>query len=140
MIPNIRINFFIYCSLLYIVQNNILCISLSHPLLSCHIFFHNSPCTSSIHLLKYFHSKCENLPETFVDNQSKARDISSKFINYLIKNRTVFADATTYSVDGICAVDFPDYFAGKYINTDGKLIMQVTQDYYSAICGESCNT
>lgn len=72
-----------------------------------------------------------DLPEYFAGNQAKAGEISSKFYEYLCSNKKITLKEKNYSVNGIYAEDFPEYFAGTFINTDGKLVIQVVEKYYS---------
>lgn len=75
--------------------------------------------------------KATDLPEYFADNQKQACEISSRYYEYLCKNKKISIKEKNYSVNGIYAEDFPDFFAGTFINTDGKLVIQVTEKYYS---------
>ena len=74
----------------------------------------------------------ENLTEGFIDNQNGANAITDRFFEYLRKVNGATHDDSVYTVNGIRAEDFPAYFAGTYINEEGKLVVQITNTYYSS--------
>ena len=74
----------------------------------------------------------ENLTECFIDNQNVANGITDRFFEYLRKDKGTTHNDSVYTVNGIRAEDFPTYFAGTYINEEGKLVVQITDTYYSS--------
>ena len=76
-------------------------------------------------------TQSENLPEGFLDNQHEANEIMELFYEYLRDTYGVTCNDTVYTVSGIRAEYFPPYYAGCYINTDGHLILQVVNTYYT---------
>ena len=82
---------------------------------------------------------CDNLTPEFIENQSEANKSYNRFFVHLNELYGICMDDTIYSVNGILAEDFPLYFAGAYINNDGYLIVQITEDC-SDLTGDSCFT
>lgn len=68
----------------------------------------------------------------FAENQNRSSEMHSLFIQSLPYNgKYKAAEATgSYTVDMIGADQFPDYYAGCYINVEGKLIVQIKDSYY----------
>lgn len=56
-------------------------------------------------------------------------DTLSKSFSYSGKNSVVRATGE-YTEDAIPADGYPDYYAGKYINVDGKLIILIKENYF----------
>ena len=81
--------------------------------------------------------QCENLPEGFFDNQREANEITDKFFKSLSRKNGWTEDPAAYTVNGLYADAFPLYYAGTYINVEGKLVLQITEDYYSENYKES---
>ena len=75
--------------------------------------------------------KCDNLPEGFGDNQHEANEITNKFFKSLAGKHGWAEGTSAYTVNGLYAEAFPSYYAGAYINIEGKLVLQITEDYYS---------
>ena len=76
--------------------------------------------------------KSENLSEQFKSNQATANTIMDRYYKYLQKTYGTLHDSSVYTVNGLRAESFPEYYAGAYINEDGKLIVQITNKYYSS--------
>lgn len=74
---------------------------------------------------------CENLPEDFFINQHESNEIYSRFFEYLRETHGVTFDDNIYTVNGVRAEYFPAYFGGAYINTEGKLVVQIVDSFYS---------
>ena len=62
--------------------------------------------------------------ELFFDNQEKAERIYNAFLGSL--GYSVAANTYTYSRHA--AEDFPEYYCGAYVNTDGNLVIIVTEE------------
>ena len=77
-------------------------------------------------------TQCENLSDEFWENQREAKAITDRFYEYLIETYGATYDASVYAVNGTLAENFPPYFAGTYINTQGQLIVQIVETYYTA--------
>ncbi|MBE5861341.1 MAG: hypothetical protein E7295_00650 [Lachnospiraceae bacterium] len=76
-------------------------------------------------------NKSENLPEGFSENQREANMILNQFYMHLMQSCGTTYDDAVYTVNGLRAENFPPYFAGAYINTEGRLIVQITDKYYT---------
>lgn len=74
---------------------------------------------------------CENLPEDFLINQHESNEIYSRLFEYLRETHGVTFDENIYTVNGVRAEYFPAYFGGAYINTEGKLVVQIVDSFYS---------
>ena len=72
----------------------------------------------------------ENLSDEFVYNQMISNKISYNLFEALKADCELCADPSIYTVNLIRAIDYPDYFGGMYINTDGKLVIQIKNTYY----------
>lgn len=77
-------------------------------------------------------TQSENLPEGFFENQQEANAIIENLYEYLRQTYGATHDDSIYTVSGIRAEYFPPYYAGCYINVDGRLILQVVDSYYSS--------
>ena len=75
--------------------------------------------------------KTENLSEEFKKNSQEADKIANHFHDSLYGKYGRSKKDNVYTVDGLEADNFPEYYAGKFINTDGKLVIQIKEDYYS---------
>lgn len=75
--------------------------------------------------------KSENLPDGFLNNQFEASKITTRFFETLNEKYGTNTEDDVYTVNGICAKDYPAYFAGTFINTEGRLIVQIVENYYS---------
>ncbi|MCR5531312.1 MAG: S1 family peptidase [Lachnospiraceae bacterium] len=73
----------------------------------------------------------ENLPEGFEDNQQLSIGVVTDFFDYLNNTYGTVVDDSVYTVNGVSAGSFPSYYAGAYINTEGRLIIQVVEEYYT---------
>ena len=62
--------------------------------------------------------------ELFFDNQEKAERIYNAFLGSLGYS----AAANTYTYSRHAAEDFPEYYCGAYVNTDGNLVIIVTEE------------
>lgn len=62
--------------------------------------------------------------ESFFDNQEKAERIYNAFLGSLGYS----AAANTYTYSRHAAEDFPEYYCGAYVNTDGNLVIIVTEE------------
>ena len=80
---------------------------------------------------------CDNLTPEFIENQGEANKLYNRFFVHLNELYGICMDDTIYSVNGILAEDFPLYFAGAYINNDGYLIVQITEECYDENFAES---
>ena len=76
-------------------------------------------------------STVNSSPE-FLKNMYDSLELSKCFLSKLpYDGNYVFTAAMgEYTVDGIRADGYPDYFAGTYINEDGKLIVVIKESYY----------
>ena len=81
--------------------------------------------------------QCTDLSETFLDNQREANRITSRLFAFLNKLYGTSISDSEYSVNGIVAENFPPYFAGTYINTEGHLVIQIVDEFYSPNYKES---
>ncbi|MBR4731212.1 MAG: hypothetical protein IK081_00425 [Lachnospiraceae bacterium] len=75
---------------------------------------------------------CENLPEGFENYQMEANAITNRFFEYLRETKGATHDNSVYTVNGIRAESFPEYYAGTYINEEGRLVVQIKDTYYSS--------
>lgn len=75
--------------------------------------------------------ECENLPESFWINLREANDITTHFFAHLCSTYGSTVDDSVYTVNGILAENYPPYFGGTYINTEGRLVVQIVDMYYS---------
>ncbi len=80
---------------------------------------------------------CENLSDEFKNNQEIANGIYSRLFDQLIELHGTAMDDSVYTVNGVRAEYFPPYFGGAYINIEGKLIVQIVEEYYSSDYRES---
>lgn len=76
--------------------------------------------------------KKEGLSQEFFDNQNEAEVMKGRFISCLLNTYTPSKKTDIYTVDGIGSDGYPEYYAGSYINTDGKLIIQIKDSFYSS--------
>ena len=79
----------------------------------------------------------ENLPEGFFENQAEACEITGRFFEYLRNTYGATFDDSVYTVCGVRAESFPSYYAGNYINTEGRLVVQIAEAFYSPDYKES---
>ena len=74
--------------------------------------------------------------EKFRKNQNESDAMATKFVEclqdspYNGKYKTSIAATGEYTVDLVPADGFPDYYAGRYVNIDGKLIIVIKDNYY----------
>lgn len=82
--------------------------------------------------VKYEANSTTDVSDEFAENQIKSAEMLTSFLKNLpYKGRYKASEAAgTYTVDLISADQFPDYYAGSYINEDGKLIVQIKESYY----------
>jgi hypothetical protein len=68
----------------------------------------------------------------FAENQIKSAEMHTLFLKSLPYRGSYKASEAIgkYTVDLIGAEQFPDYYAGCYINEDGKMIVQIKESYY----------
>lgn len=74
---------------------------------------------------------CENLPVDFGVNQHEANKAYTRFFEYLREHYGTTPDEDVYTVNGVCAEAFPAYYGGAYINTEGRLVVQIVNSFYS---------
>lgn len=73
---------------------------------------------------------CENLPDGFLENQQEANEIYSRLFEYLRETYGATFDDSVYTVNGVRAEFFPAYYGGAYINTEGRLVVQIVNSFY----------
>ena len=76
-------------------------------------------------------TQSENLSDNFWKNLLTSSAITDKFFMYLNEIYGTTFDMSIYTVNGIRAECYPDYFAGFYINVDGQLIVLINDEYSS---------
>lgn len=88
---------------------------------------------ASIHAGEIYEINTEymNPTDEFLDNQREANAITAKFFDYLNEKYGTTCDDSIYTVNGIMAGDYPAYYGGAYINTEGHLVVQIEESYYS---------
>ena len=94
------------------------------------IIFNNNEANAEDGLNLKLNDKCEDLPYSFLENQNEASAITDKFIKSLVEKNGISVDDSEYTVNGMRANAYPLYYAGAYINTDGNLVLQISEDYY----------
>lgn len=62
----------------------------------------------------------------FIENESHSKQMMDNFRQRLTKTPAL----GEYTIDGIRADDYPGYYAGSYINVDGKLIVMIKETYF----------
>lgn len=77
-------------------------------------------------------TKKENLPDGFFENQREANEIIGRLYEYLRTANGAINDPSTCTDTGVRSDRFPPYYAGAYINVEGKLVVQIAEDYYSS--------
>ena len=77
-------------------------------------------------------TKKENLPDGFFENQREANEIIGRLYEYLRAANGAINDPSTCTDTGVRSERFPPYYAGAYINVEGKLVVQIAEDYYSS--------
>ena len=82
--------------------------------------------------VQYDANSTTEVTDEFSENQNESLEMYTAFFENLpYKGKYKAAEATgSYTVDSISADQFPDYYAGCYINEDGKLIIQIKDSYY----------
>ena len=72
------------------------------------------------------------LPEEVYLNMLDSDSLMREFYKAIPYNGAFKAQSSTgeYTVDGYYADQFPDYYGGNFTNIDGKLIIQIQEDYY----------
>ncbi len=94
------------------------------------IIFNNNEANAEDGLNLKLNDKCEDLPYSYLENQNEASAITDKFIKSLVEKNGISVDDSEYTVNGMRANAYPLYYAGAYINTDGNLVLQISEDYY----------
>lgn len=112
----------IICTIMFIVLFVVIGINICH---------NNSEVQAEDSLYLKLNDKCDNLSENFKSNQREANVIMDRFFKSLVSKNGFSCDDNVYTVNGMYAEDYPLFFAGAYINVDGNLVLQVTEDYYS---------
>lgn len=79
----------------------------------------------------------ENPSEEFLENQNEANAIYSRIFEYLRETYGATCDDSVYTVNGIIAENYPAYFAGAYLNTEGRLVVQIVDSFYCSAYRES---
>lgn len=74
--------------------------------------------------------QAENLSDSFWENLQEANTITGRFFGRLNEVYGITFNSAIYTVNGIRAEDYPDFFAGFYINTNGQLIVQIADDCF----------
>ena len=74
----------------------------------------------------------ENLPDGFFENQREANETIGRLYEYLRNTYGPTNDPSVCADTGVQSNWFPPYFAGAYINVEGKLVVQIAEDYYSS--------
>ena len=68
--------------------------------------------------------------DNYFDNQKSAIKFYNDYLDYLRLNAHSSHDFSSYYADGIAIEDYPEYYAGAYINKDGNLVMQIVEEYF----------
>lgn len=73
-----------------------------------------------------------DVSEEFLKNYEHSTKMVDSFFYSLPYNSRYKAPASqgAYTMNGFCADEFPDYYAGMYFNVDGHLIIQIKSSYY----------
>ena len=72
-------------------------------------------------------NKTVNVDEAFKANQEIANDLHMRFIKSLFFSNTK-DNRQHYTLDGYSADDYPDYYGGSYINTDGNMVVLIKDE------------
>lgn len=68
-----------------------------------------------------------DVSDEFIVNQYRSQQMMDNFWQRLTKTPKA---SDEYTIDGVRAEDYPDYYAGNYINVDGKLIVMIKETYF----------
>lgn len=75
--------------------------------------------------------KADGLSEEFLTNQIEADGITARFTEYLRKTYGVTMSDSVFTVNGLKSENYPPYYGGSYVNTDGYLVVQIAESYYT---------
>lgn len=91
--------------------------------------------------LKYVPNTSVNTDEKFIANSGAAAAAHQKMLNaWRERDVRTHEDSETYTVDGITAEGYPEYYAGSYINAEGNLVVLLTEEYNGGFLWENAKT
>lgn len=67
-----------------------------------------------------------DMSDTLVSNFAK----SNQMVDNFISNTAAGTSRIYYAIDSVSAAGFPEYYAGRYINVDGKLIVLIKENFF----------